>query len=336
MDLKGREMNIFASIKEERKLSLNHWRYRLLHWCFNEDAKTPEESSLPKFLYTHYCPLFHLTNFIALLSPFVLGVKIFITVSVALFGFFASLNFSQYMPSWPEAPVRELTEEEKKQKQWASLWGLMNETQADTFGYFWETNRARLNLLSKKKVKAEFKIWHEQITIARAQSNARRKRRQEMIIFWVNFSRAFVKWFLYAFYIGLAALSVWLVSISVAPFWSFLCAACVWLFNFEYSTILPLLVFLGKFMLISGCALVIYMACRRFRVVSRAGNVVGMAAMSCMPPFALAWRVAKTPFKLLYGGCVLAYDFTMMFYEENCPPITIISEKEESVREVVE
>lgn len=60
--------SILARIKGERKLSFNSFRYRILHWSFflhwpfAKAPKTPAESPLPNFLYTHYCPLFHLTN----------------------------------------------------------------------------------------------------------------------------------------------------------------------------------------------------------------------------------------------------------------------------------
>ncbi len=60
--------SILAKIKGEKKLSFNSFRYRILHWSFflhwpfSKTPKSPEESPLPNFLYTHYCPLFHLTN----------------------------------------------------------------------------------------------------------------------------------------------------------------------------------------------------------------------------------------------------------------------------------
>ena len=34
-------MSILDSIKEERKLSFNHWRYRILHWAFNAEPPDP-------------------------------------------------------------------------------------------------------------------------------------------------------------------------------------------------------------------------------------------------------------------------------------------------------
>lgn len=75
---------ILEAIKGEKKMSFHHWRYRLLHWAFGEKADTPEQSGLPRFLYTHYCPLFHLTNLIAIFAPAILFVKLVCVVFMML------------------------------------------------------------------------------------------------------------------------------------------------------------------------------------------------------------------------------------------------------------
>lgn len=64
---------ILESIKRDRKLSFNHWRYRLLHWTFETN---PSDSNLPNFLYTKYCPLFHLTNLLVIFFPLIVFAKI--------------------------------------------------------------------------------------------------------------------------------------------------------------------------------------------------------------------------------------------------------------------
>lgn len=88
------------------KLSLSHWRYRLLHFTFGVKTtrgdidKAKEDGSrsvngLPLYLYKHYCPLFWLTNLFALYFPLlVLGkaflwtvvpvLKVLLTVVVAV------------------------------------------------------------------------------------------------------------------------------------------------------------------------------------------------------------------------------------------------------------
>ena len=75
---KEMKMNRFIkALKKERKLSMNHWRYRLLHTTFWCNPKTPAESPLPNFLYTHYCPLFHCTNLLLLFLPITMVVWLF-------------------------------------------------------------------------------------------------------------------------------------------------------------------------------------------------------------------------------------------------------------------
>lgn len=60
-------------------MSMKSWRYRLLHWVNGINPQTKEEAideGMPQFLYTHYCPLFHLTNLFLLLSPIILTYKL--------------------------------------------------------------------------------------------------------------------------------------------------------------------------------------------------------------------------------------------------------------------
>ena len=63
------------------QISSDHWRYRLLHWY------SPNKDENPDCLYTHYCPLFHLTNLLALVFPFCwLMVKLFRLIEIIIFG----------------------------------------------------------------------------------------------------------------------------------------------------------------------------------------------------------------------------------------------------------
>lgn len=66
--------DLLKSIKGTRRLSYNHWRYRLLHWIFG--VRNPSCSGLPRFLYTHYCPLFHLTNILVICLMLIIPLKI--------------------------------------------------------------------------------------------------------------------------------------------------------------------------------------------------------------------------------------------------------------------
>src|SRR5581483_7783366 len=91
-------MSILSSLKEERRLSMKHWRYRLLHWAFGVEGKRPEETGLPHFLYTHYCPLFHLTNLIAIISPVILFFKIVVVLFMATVHALSMIDLSGLAP----------------------------------------------------------------------------------------------------------------------------------------------------------------------------------------------------------------------------------------------
>lgn len=67
-----------------QKLSLKHWRYRLLHWTFSIRIDDWQKSPLPTYFYTHYCPLFHATNLLVLLIPFICAWKVFYAVLLFL------------------------------------------------------------------------------------------------------------------------------------------------------------------------------------------------------------------------------------------------------------
>ncbi len=138
-------MGILESIKSHKKMSFNHWRYRILHWAFNiknpefhPDAMSP--NGLPKFLYTHYCPLFHLTNLIALLSPLILGIRFFILVVSALSAVLDLIPFKKIfalLPSLPKPSEKEkqepkLTLEDERRK-------IINKICMDWNGYAFES-----------------------------------------------------------------------------------------------------------------------------------------------------------------------------------------------------
>lgn len=104
-------MNFIQVIKRPRHLTFNHWRYRILHWTFNIEPSTPEESSLPNFLYTHYCPLFHMTNMLLLVSPITLILKI----ALSLLKF--PLKFVKFVFQYFDGYVSHKLEKKKEEKE---------------------------------------------------------------------------------------------------------------------------------------------------------------------------------------------------------------------------
>lgn len=67
---------LIDSIKSDKKLSFDHWRFKTLHWCFGINPASPWQSPLPQYLYTKYCPLFHLTNLIVIFCIPIFFIKV--------------------------------------------------------------------------------------------------------------------------------------------------------------------------------------------------------------------------------------------------------------------
>lgn len=71
--------------KRKKQKTFKYWRFRILHWAYKEKAQTPEESSLPQYFYNKWCPLFWMSNLLALIWPFILGFRVFGGVSVSVY-----------------------------------------------------------------------------------------------------------------------------------------------------------------------------------------------------------------------------------------------------------
>ena len=323
-------MSILESLHAERRMSMNHWRFRILHWCFNENAETPEESSLPRYLYTHYCPLFHLTNFIALFSWLILLVKVIVAVVSAIADVVSGIDWSSWMP---ERKVREPSEISLKKQQWKTLVQfVLNDKDYEDFDYLWRIHGSQsFGLLDKEETRKRHEDLVSSIKEARERSEARKEKMRARILFWVNFSRVFVSWFLYAFYVAVAIVALWLAYVCVGP----LVGIVKWLFAFEYASLLPFLVIGAKVGFLVLLSFIFVVLMHRFSVVQRCTESAVRGAVMCSPPFVLLWAMISAPFVWVWNGLNSCYDFVVMFYEENCPPITMISEDEEAIEEAV-
>ena len=158
------------SIFRERKLSLNHWRYRLLHWCFNEKNITrSEESALPQYLYCHYCPLFHLTNFIALFSWLILTIKVIVWCCKGIASVISKVDwrflhvdlFNLFNLFKRERVERAPTEAELRKRQWKVFLQKIEDYNDDnntncTFEYFWRYYYHHFELLDKNEAEISF------------------------------------------------------------------------------------------------------------------------------------------------------------------------------------
>jgi len=341
-------MNVLASIKAPRRMSFKHWRYRALHWCFGIKPDSPATSPLPDFLYTHYCPLFHLTNLIALLAPFILVLKLVLALGKAL------VISAVYI--WGKLPTIDLFEvwEDRRQQQRAALKDdvayqknkerkevlelikhnyLDHRYDVGEFDRFWHHWDHHFIHLSKEEVEEAFNGLIDRIAAARERVEERKAKIRQRIIFWVNFSQTLLKWVFNAAYFVLFGLVAYLCYLFFVPaalgVWDFLC------FVFSFNPI-PLFLFIGKWLLILfGVALLVY-GFIRSNVLRHCGKTVATGCVGVLPPFRLVGGLFVALFKWISSGFCGILDFVEVFYEENCPPITIVSPDDESIDALVE
>ena len=339
-------MSILESIKGERRLSMNHWRYRLLHWCFNVKApkniSDPLDCELPKFLYTHYCPLFHLTNLIAILSPLVLLIKVIVVLCKAtaacfkaipwhkIKAAFASLKVEKREEVEKPAPKKTAAQERREVIECICTWRKANSHKTD-FKSFWAWCCSHFKVLSQCEVEVIYSEYLPKIIEAEERAAARKKRLREALIFWSNFSRVFIKWALNIFYVLLSVLAIYGVYLAAGPVWDALCwlgEAIVWLFSSDGFT--SVLWGMAKVVFWSGVFFGLGYGFFRSGMAGKFAEVAGKGLKKCAPPFYLVGS-----FFAWIGRCWRAtMEFIEVFYEENCPMITIVTPEEEKIEQI--
>lgn len=332
------------SIKSEKKMSLNHWRYRILHWAFGCRPKTQWASPLPRFLYTHYCPLFHLTNLIILFSPIILMVKmiiglVFVGGSIVM----VCANASSRLHARFRPPVETTPETEEKirarylQKCRNTLPKYMAKLHPrylvdfDTFwgrylDEYWQWH------ISKGDVEEIYNFFLPKIHEAQERAEEKRERTRERIVFWVNFSRVFVKFLLNATYLvvaGLLAYATWLWGWPVAKFiGSFIATVFVSFFTFDFLGFLWFVFMLSAQISIACIVLgAVVIGCYKFVPFRK-------ACLAVVTPVAVSMEALGGFIEYLGGLFYSAYEFVGLFYEQNCPPIVIVKDEEALMAEI--
>ncbi len=336
-------MSIFESIKGERKLSFDNWRFRILHWAFrikNPNFKNPEVNPLPLYLYTHYCPLFHLTNLIAFLSPIILLIRFFILSFFALMSsiaFIAELiPFDKLWPSFksdstPKAPKapKPLTLEEERN----SLIKIICTNYNTEFPALWTFVNGSFKLITEEDAKKIYDEYRPKVLAAIEAAKLRKDRWRQRIVFWINFSRVFIKCLINLFYFGLAGLVLYVLYEFSTVIWQLLCVVggfIYWLFTDSVS--FATLIFVIKFLGFIGITWGFLIVALRFKIFNRFLDYFLGGVEYIKPPF----YIAAIPFFWIGKKCSDAYEFVQMFYEENCPPIKLITPEEEIIESNVD
>lgn len=336
-------MSILSSIKEDRKLSFNHWRYRILHWAFNvENPKKPEDTGLPKYLYTHYCPLFHLTNLIALLSVFILIFKVMFAIGRAFIWAFGSVEWSKALiliswiklPEFPKAPFPPppTPEELKLLERTKMVEHLI--CYVGEFKTFWASWGSQYPNLGEEDAQKVFDAYMPKILEARESREKRKQMWKDRLVFWTNFSRVFFKWGMNLFYIALAAGLLYVGYHVAEPIVSFVMwvGHGIWWFftEFDFASSLTFIWFLTK---IFFAILVVVAA---VALLARIGWIQAFLSLcwSGLSKINLPGYLLGILWGWVCAGCRNTSEFVAMFYEENCPPIILVSPEDEAVDKI--
>ncbi len=352
-------MSLIQYIKRDRSLSFSDWRYRLLHWVFGISPKTPSESPLPGFLYTHYCPLFHLTNILAILFPLIFLIKLVVGV-LAMIGGFVMFVKHHVLPAVLK-PIRKMldaiaenrrkaalarmstpeylamAEKEQKKKEISLLRSVYQLHDGD-IDYILKHETYRFDILKDSEVREileKIKVKEDAQAEAHKQrlldAEARKKELAERMVFWIRFSQIFVKG-LTAVVIALAILGLLYGLYAVTPLvFALVCSILVGLWDI-------LLVVADFFMNISISG-VLNFALQFFLVTVSALGLGWLLVHTAPPVFNKVSNLFSTPIEIMKqcfsatGTAICsAVDgvatFVVALYEDNCPVIKVVEEEE--------
>lgn len=344
------------SIKSERVATPSSWRYKLLHWAFGIgpdrvwwDTEGKVHSPLPHFLYTHYCPLFHLTNAVFVLTfllPVIPAMKVFYAVA-AFFAGAAAMGLRAVKRALPRRPVLDIpiatgeslppTDAQKKaakarllksMAKTAELYELEDWGAFRRGGYVNETSLrpspSWVPYLTPEEIKA---IWleHAPLILERKRAElAALRAMQARITRWVQLSERVAGVTLKGAGILLAIAAVptlaWVLYHAVTGLWAF----CVWVVTSVTFWDVLLVVSNGLFWASAALLtlLVLHAVCKYGRIYKL------MAA-----PVRLAGRGAAKVGGGLLKAADASADFVSMFYLENCPPVRFVPDGQSSFEE---
>lgn len=174
-------------------------------------------------------------------------------------------------------------------------------------------------------MKAKFETLVPKYKEAYARAEIRRNKFRDRLIFWTNFSRVFVKWVMNIAYVALVLFMIYGIYWMTRPAIDFF----KWFLTFDS---IPLILFVAKiFAVVALVFVVIYLLPKAFKTCAE--TAVKAGAYVAMPATLMA-NIVCAPGRWIAQGWLKTTEFISIFYEENCPPVTIISEEEEKIEEV--
>lgn len=327
--------DIIKSIKSEKHMSLNHWRYRILHWVFNEDPMITDGkvtcTSLPKFLYTHYCPLFHLTNLIVLLLPLILLAKL---IKIIFCGFviilgpplsFVGKQFDNFMIIREERSSERRREKRQANKvnqfkNWLFYNGyLFNDFDEAFLKYKYEEYEYFFSDEQFEECRKFFDDNIECIKMDHKINEERKQKRAAQFATLINCSNILFKILLNVFYV-FAGIIVAFLSYYIVKY---LLIAIYYVVKFLFTiNIVACLIITSKILL--GVALLSAIVYLPYRLGFY--EICSPKVRKLKIPFTIANDIRRSFFSYCTNCIEATLEFISMFYKDNCPPITIVEE----------
>lgn len=328
---------MFELIKAERKLSYSNWRYRLLHWTFGVEVKNNilinKGPRLPNFLYTHYCPLFHLTNILLVLSPIILVYKLLIklmfycgVICKPILEFIHKLKQNYTIVQRDEEYLKR--QEKlfiiKHLKEYQSIWGWDSNPDI-ILAYFKPYN---IKYLSDDEIVNTYIDSCKKILAARTLLEQKQNLRQQRILLWVTISRVVLK----AIMIGITTICI-LAASYIVLFHGI--PIMLKVFTWFVLVVTFITTHIIDFLLITGIIGGIFFGVMwlLFQIQEKENTIINKILL----PFCnIIVDGICAPFKFTAKTFEICSSFVSQVYEENCPPITIVNETDEVIANISE
>jgi hypothetical protein len=314
---------LFARIKAERKLTLQHWRYRLLHWVFGVKIDHPDESPLAGFLYTHYCPLFHVTNLLALFLPFIALLKAIIWVCrVTGAGIGAACTVVK--PLIPKKKVNQ----HKKELQY--IYDSIKDDDYRDFEEFWNYRGNYIKAHTKDEAKVLFERILANYLKAVTEKAEREQRRYNTMVRLSRIGHFVFKTIYITALSAFAVLLGYLFIFHVIP-------ASLELAVFLFKNITTVATYGGSTLFVVGtltlATFYIYKSEWFGKFLNKSNDVLHA---DLTPDNGVVKQVARRTGQTVVGFWDGCSDFISTLYEEHCPPVTILTGDEAVIEDLVQ
>lgn len=319
---------LIEKVKGPKKLTFNHWRYKTLHWAFGINPKNQWDSKLPQCFYTHYCPLFHLTNLIVIFSPFIMMFKLTKSILRATFNCCDVVRsiLSKLFKRKEKIP-KPMTEEQKLAMRREQAFEFIKE-----HAEYGHSKDVTLELFRIRHFKdfisdEEFSQYFDKCikNIERDRKKALKKAEKDLIFkqrlyFWVNFSSSCGKFLINLAYVGLGLISLF-AFYNVAYFF----------LTIPLTLILDVAIVAMKVCIILSCLVLLIGVL--YKIISYLQDLTYSykhedkhqdSKLAITLDLITSWFGAF--FTYFDKKVDSVFEFTSVFYENNCPPIVLQEE----------